>query len=201
MKRILFVLALMISATAMMAKMQHFSFKGIPIDGTLNEYTNNLLRTGCTRIGEMQPGMSVLQGEVAGFKNCIIYVRTPQSYDRVCKVYVKLTENKEHNQLAEDFSIVKNLLDEKYGTPKYYNGCDYNTDKSDDVVYDHKQTRMMGVTIGSILTRCYTYSTDLGCIRLFYSNNREYEGGAFLLLEYVDYNNTKFVRKAVIGEL
>lgn len=54
---------------------EHLTFKGIPIDGTLNEYIAKMKQAKFTLI-ETTDGVALLSGEFAGYQDCIIGVKT-----------------------------------------------------------------------------------------------------------------------------
>jgi hypothetical protein len=51
----------------------HFSFKGVPIDGTLSEYVSKMKQIGFSLIG-MEDGRAMLQGDFAAYNDCTIGV-------------------------------------------------------------------------------------------------------------------------------
>ena len=71
MKRLIFLLFFVNTILISLAqdKSEHLSFKGVPIDGTLNEYVAKMKAAGFSYLGT-QDGTAILQGEFAGFKNC-----------------------------------------------------------------------------------------------------------------------------------
>ena len=54
---------------------EHLSFKGVPIDGTLNVYVSKMEKGGFTLIGT-EDGVAMLKGDFAAYKGCIIEVAT-----------------------------------------------------------------------------------------------------------------------------
>ncbi len=67
------VLTILVSLFTMMcsAQTEHMKFKGVPMEGTLQSFTNKLKTKGFTAVG-IQDGVSLLKGEFAGYKNCTI---------------------------------------------------------------------------------------------------------------------------------
>ena len=49
------------------AQTEHMKFKGVPMEGTIQSFTNKLVAKGFTSIG-IEDGVSLLTGELA--KNC-----------------------------------------------------------------------------------------------------------------------------------
>ena len=72
---------------AMMEKSSHLKFKGVPIDGTLKEFTTRMKRKGFKSVGS-DDGLEILQGDFAAFKECVIYVSTLDDKDLVSRISV-----------------------------------------------------------------------------------------------------------------
>jgi hypothetical protein len=63
------ILTLILSLTVMLTFAQtseHLSFKGVPIDGTLNEYVSKMKNSGFTLIG-IEDGVAMLKGDFAAY--------------------------------------------------------------------------------------------------------------------------------------
>jgi len=76
-------LTLFISLTTMLTFAQtseHLSFKGIPIDGTLDQYVSKMKQSGFTNLST-KDGTVLLSGDFAGYKNCIVGVSTLKHND------------------------------------------------------------------------------------------------------------------------
>ena len=69
MKRLIFLLLFVNTILISLAqdKSEHLSFKGVPIDGTLNEYVAKMKAAGFSYLGT-QDGTAILQGDFAGFR-------------------------------------------------------------------------------------------------------------------------------------
>jgi len=70
---------------------EHLSFKGVPIDGTLNEYVSKMKQSGFTHLGT-ENGVAILKGDFAGYKDCHIGVSTLKQKDLVYKIGVLFPE-------------------------------------------------------------------------------------------------------------
>ena len=68
MKRLIFSLLFVstIFISSAQDKSEHLSFKGVPIDGTLNEYVSKMKAAGFSYLGT-QEGAASLLGDFAGF--------------------------------------------------------------------------------------------------------------------------------------
>lgn len=68
-------------------KSEHLSFKGVPINGTLNEYVSKMKTAGFSYLGT-QDGTAILQGDFAGFKSCTVGVSTLKAVNVVSTIGV-----------------------------------------------------------------------------------------------------------------
>ena len=104
---------------ATMKKSTHLKFKGVPIDGKLDEFKSRMKRKGFKHIGT-QDNAEILQGDFADFKECMIYVSTLDNKDLVSKISVVFPEQKQWKYLYGDYTHLKELLTEKYGKPSAF---------------------------------------------------------------------------------
>jgi hypothetical protein len=93
---------------------KHLSFKGVPINGTLNEYVSKMKMNGFTQIGT-EDGVALLKGDFASYKNCIIGVSTLKQKDLVSKISVIFPECDTWSSLTSSYFNLKEMLTEKYG--------------------------------------------------------------------------------------
>ena len=70
---LIFAVAFVLSSFAQTT--EHLKFKGVPIDGTLSEYVLKMKQAGFQLI-ETDDGVAVLEGEFAGYRDCMIGVKT-----------------------------------------------------------------------------------------------------------------------------
>jgi len=97
-------------------KSEHLSFKGVPIDGTLNEYVSKMKLSGFTHLGT-ENGMALLNGDFAGYKDCHVGVSTLKQKDLVYRIGVLFPEQDTWSRLSANYFDLKNMLTEKYGNP------------------------------------------------------------------------------------
>ena len=95
---------------------QHLTFKGVPIDGTLNDYVLKMKKSGFIHKGT-EDGIAVLEGDFASYKNCIVGVSTLKQKDLVSKIVVAFPERDTWSLLSGNYFNLKELLTEKYGEP------------------------------------------------------------------------------------
>ena len=98
------------------ANQQHLTFKGIAIDGRLNDFVAKLKTNGFTFLGT-EEGITMLQGDFASYKNCLVAVSTLKQKDLVSKISVIFQEKKNWASLSNNYFSLKELLIEKYGEP------------------------------------------------------------------------------------
>lgn len=88
------ILAFVTSAIALAQNnSEHMTFKGVPIDGTLNEFVDKMKQARFTYIGT-HDGIAVLQGDFAGHKGCTIGVYTLKSSNKVNTIAVMFPPQK-----------------------------------------------------------------------------------------------------------
>ena len=59
---------------------EHLTFKGVQIDGKLDEYIIKMKQSGFTVVGA-EKGMALLNGDFAGYKDCKVGVTTLKEKD------------------------------------------------------------------------------------------------------------------------
>ena len=108
-------LAALVSVSA--AQTSHLKFKGIPIEGTLNSFVQQLRAKGFSYIGT-QDGIAVLNGEFAATKGCTVGVTRFSDRDQVNQVVVVFPKKDTWSGISQSYFSLKELLTEKYGTPE-----------------------------------------------------------------------------------
>lgn len=186
-------LAFIVFATAFAQKeSEHLTFKGVPIDGTLNEYVSKMKQAGFTYIGT-EDGTAVLQGDFAGFKGCTVGVSTLKSANKVNTIGVIFPEQDDWASLENNYKHLKSMLTEKYGKPsecvEEFQG--YGTPQTDNVKM-HK-LRMDECTWYT------TYTTPKGDIQLSIDNQSVMK--CYVLLRYFDKINTDAVKAQAMDDL
>ena len=135
MKRILIALLFVFSCIGAMAQNanEHLKFMGIPINGTLESFTQKLVAKGMKRqLGWDNTG--VFRGTFAGECDCKVYVNRIPSRNIVYRIVVCLPSRDTWDWLEKDYNKFKEMLTSKYGEPKFcsesfkeatYVGSDY----------------------------------------------------------------------------
>ena len=191
MKKALFTLVCLVIMGGVMAQEEHLSFKGVPINGTLKQYTAAMVKAGFKSEGT-QDGLSLLSGDFAGFKGCIVGVSTVKNCDVVNRIAVLFPEKETWSALLGDYEHLKDLLTEKYGEPEQ------NVERFNDRMYSDN-SKIYAVNNGEL--EWYTiFSTELGDIELtLVGGTIGYK--ARVRLTYWDAKNSETVRQNALDDL
>src|SRR5687767_15739458 len=171
---------------------KHLTFKGVPIDGTLNEYVSKMKQNGFKHLST-EDGVAILQGDFAGYKNCNVGVSILKQKDLVYKIGVLFPEKDTWSKLSGNYFDLKQMLTEKYGKPsEEVEKFDRHSEPRDD------NSRMYEVQFD----RCKYYSiwdTDKGKIHLSVEHNSV--TSCFVKLSYFDKSNSATIKKQAIDDL
>lgn len=197
MKTILTLLFLVFTFTTSFAQsnsdsLGHLTFKGVPIDGTLDGYVSKMKKSGFTHVGT-EDGVAMLRGDFAGYKNCIVGVSTLKQKDLVSKVAVIFPAMETWSSLSSDYYLLKELLTEKYGEPaESVEEFDTRSQPRND---NH---RMHEVEFDNCKYHT-TYETEKGSIEL--SIGHDGVLSCFVTLVYRDKINGNILRAKALGDL
>lgn len=191
---VVFILIAMISFAQTQVNSEsstHLAFKGVPIDGTLDDYVLQMKKNGFNHIGT-EDGIAMLEGDFASYKKCIVVVATLKQKDLVSKISVMFPEQATWSSLSSDYFILKELLTEKYGKPSD------STEKFDGMQPRDDNSKMYEVQ----MDRCKyytTFETEKGSIQL----SIEHEGvmRCFVVLAYYDKINSEIIKANAIDDL
>lgn len=95
---------------------EHLTFKGVPINGTLNEFVSKLKQKGLAHIGT-EEGIAMLKGDFAAYKNCTIAAVSLKQKNLVAKVGVIFPSLETWSSLSNNYFSLKEMLTKKYGEP------------------------------------------------------------------------------------
>ena len=176
----------------------HASFKGIPINGTLDSFTTKLKAQGFTCV-DSQSGISTLTGTFAAVSNSNIYVVSTNNL--VWKVVVEFPREstwvsavKSYNEFKESFGkkYETNSLDKEY-FPEGFSGSPDDSYFKRSEMYDalKKETAKWDST--------FPIPGGMAVVRIIPS----FEGYSYfrVVLEYYDWVNTEARDKAVIDDI
>lgn len=173
---------------------QHLSFKGVPIDGTLKEYTNAMIKAGFQYEGTTPNGSSMLTGDFAGYKGCTIGVSTMENLDVVSHIAVLFPDNDTWTAVLSDYESLKSMLTEKYGYP---------TDSKEiftGYIGDYHNGLIMHALKDGEYEWYTSFSTELGYIRLSITSGIKYHTAAVTLV-YFDKINSDKIRQSAMDDL
>lgn len=159
---------------------EHLKFKGVPIDGTLDQFVLKMKAAGLQHM-KSEDGIAYLKGEFAGYQNCHIGVASLLPKDITHKVIIIFPENSNWDGLHSNYIMIKKLLIEKYGNPTL------NEEKFDSYS-EPSDDRMRFIYVQ--MEKCQYYSiwnTENGNIQLSIENG---ENICFVNLVYFDKINS-----------
>ncbi|MBQ7205579.1 MAG: hypothetical protein IJS04_07030 [Muribaculaceae bacterium] len=114
--RLLLILMLLILPITMFAQSKHLTFKGIPIDGTLKEFSKKLVQNGFMEI-ETTTDFAEFEGTFAGHSNCTVIAYSSPNGQLVHSVAVIFPQLDSWSLLEGQYRGIKESLIKKYGAP------------------------------------------------------------------------------------
>lgn len=129
---------------AVLESSNHLKFKGVPIDGKLEDLVSRMKRKGFKHI-DTKGDTEIMQGDFADFKECTVYVTTLDNKDLVSRIDVAFPKQDKWEYLHGDYKHLKELQTEKYGKPSscvekfqslYGSGPSNDMDKMYEVGFD-----------------------------------------------------------------
>lgn len=194
MKRIVFLFTFLYITLASFAQdgNEHLTFKGVPIDGTLNSFVAQLKQKGFTHIGT-NDGVAMLSGDFAAYKNCTIGAVSLKERDLVCKVAVIFPSRDTWSSLETNYQSLKQMLTKKYGEPS---DCvetfqSYSQPRDDNSkMHELKMDRCKFYTI---------FETEKGSIELQISHQSVSE--CYVVLSYYDAVNQQAIMSDAMDDL
>ena len=196
MKKIIITLSLLmvLMSSSFAQSSEHLKFKGVPIDGTLNEYVNKMKQAGFY-YETTEDGIALLSGEFAGYSDCIVGVKTLQKLNLVHEIVVLFPSQDKWAGLNYDYERLKTMLTKKYGEPdeciERFNAPSYMTMDDNAKMYQVKSNNCEYYS---------KYDTNNGSISLTISNDG-YEFGCRVKLFYTDKTNSEIFDDAVMEDL
>lgn len=180
-------------SVASYAQSEHLTFKGVPIDGTLAEYTEKMQEKGFEYLYS-DNGITILQGDFAGYKNCQIGVSTLDNMDLVSTIAVIFQSYESWSLLHNNYTNLKEMLSQKYGKPAIVvEEFQSSYPPRDDRAKMHEV----------VMDRCKYYSIfeiDLGFIELSINKSNNYSEGV-VVLKYRDRANSLETTAAAMDDL
>lgn len=170
----------------------HLTFKGVPLDGTLDQYVTKMKQTGFSHIST-KDGIAILKGDFAGYKDCIVAVSTLKQKDLVHKIGVMFSEKDTWSSLSGNYFQLKEMLTEKYGQPSIeVEKFDMYKEPDDD------GTKMFAVKYDNCKYHSF-WEIDKGKIQL--SIDHDGVTRCFVKLVYFDKVNGEAIKKQALDDL
>lgn len=189
MKRILLTIVITCCSLISWAQSEHLTFKGVPIDGSLTEFVAKMKTAGFDHLGT-QDGMAMLQGDFAGYKNCMVGVYTIKPINVVSMIGVLFNARDTWSDLESDYDFFKSMLTEKYGEPAIVvEEFERPQRDNNDKIHELRMDRC---------TWASAFHTEKGSIELSMEYNN-YE--CRVILRYRDKINTERVKKQAMEDL
>ncbi len=195
MKKITIVVIVVFATMISFAQTQssgHLTFKGVPVDGTLNEYVSKMKQSGFTLL-RTENGIAMLTGDFAAYKDCLVGVSTLKQKDLVSKITVIFAERDTWSSLLENYFELKEMQTQKYGTPaESIEKFDTYSEPRND------QSKMYEVKMNNCKYST-TYETDKGSIQLFLAHDGI--SSCYVVLAYYDKINGDIIRARAMDDL
>jgi hypothetical protein len=185
------VLFFISSLTAQTTEIPHLMFKGVPIDGTLSEYVEKMKLNGFV-VAASEPGTSLLQGDFAGYKDCLVGVVTMKQKDLVSRIKVMFPEQNDWSSLHGNYVNLKDMLIQKYGQPTEVVEVfpSYPSVTNDGLKYTYVQ-------VGECNYKT-VFETPKGKVSLYIDN---IDSKCFVGLSYTDKINGEIMKAKAIDDL
>lgn len=175
---------------------KHLTFKGVPINGTLSQFVAKMQSAGFKRANknsrDADKGQVKLVGDFAGYNNCSVFVSTQSQLDLVCKIRVDFPEREHWEELYGDYTKLKGLLTEKYGSPKSV------VEKTSPTYRDDPSSLMYGIEFDKNTYKT-TFTPTNGTIVIFLTHDSTYD--PYVCLVYFDAENMKAEKNLALSDL
>lgn len=178
MKKILLSFFALLFSLVVFAQSEHFTFKGIPIDGDLSSFMEQMQKQGFAWKAKDDNG-AVFTGKFAGVNDCCVMVHCSEGVVTAVSVMFPFAET--WGELYGRFSSLKEMLTKKYGYPA--------VSKEEFQSYTPSSDGMKLFAVEQDDTDfLYVFEPKNGSIELSLSHRKveSYEEKAFVLLKYFD---------------
>lgn len=197
MKKVIVLIYIYLSALSAYAQniadsSKHLTFKGVPLDGSLDQFVSKMKQSGF-KVLSSGDGIAALEGDFAGYKDAFVGVYTLSPKNLVFKIVVIFPDKDTWSTLFQNYSNLKELLTEKYGkasdvVEKFDNESSERDDQSK--MYAVKMDRCKYLTV---------WNTDKGEIQLSIDHIKF--DRCFVKLVYFDKLNGDTMRKKALDDL
>lgn len=172
------------------ASSDHLEFKGIPIDGSIDDFTSKLKKVGFKSAGKYNGDPYFVDGNFAGYYSEILVESTPSGI--VCAIRIFPENHDEWQPIEADYKKLKAALTKKYGKPAK---C---IEKFTDTMQPRSNSDKYICLITGTCNYVTTFETDKGTITLSISKE-DFNKGVSLV--YQDKENSKIADSDMLDEL
>ena len=198
MKHLIFICLLAVYGCSTMAQ-DHQTFKGIPINGTIADFTKKLESKGFVAAEADEAGNASWSGVFAGYENCAVSMLAIPNSDRIYGVKVTITVEMPL-VFSEEYQKMKSMLTEKYGEP---------TTKTEEATVETVDNDTADIDFSGI------FDEILKAMRIKTADVQVFESASgtinmvgynigfagVMVLTYIDKANNKAYRQSVIDDL
>ena len=188
------IIAVLTAMVTLAQTSEHLTFKGVPIDGPLNEYVTKMKQSGFECSGT-KDGIAVLKGDFAGYKDCYIKVSTLNQIDLVYKIRVTFPDHDTWSSLYANYSDLKQMLTEKYAKPTDVVEI-FDVSPYPPPLYDN--SKMLELKLDKCRYSAL-WKTNNGEIHLFIDHYGL--SSCFVRLIYLDKTNSDIIKEKAKGDL
>lgn len=169
---------------------EHLSFKGIPIEGSLNAFCQKLKTKGFVETGMLVGNSRLFKGPFTG-RQATVHITATDNGKDVFLVTVLLPESDEWNNLVSTYRNFKDLYTEKYGNPTT---CEENTPSR----YDSNSANMYELYQGRVSYYC-VFKVSGGIIRISIDKAKLNKGQ--IVISYLDKQNAGAKRQRDLDDI
>lgn len=186
---------MMFTAAFAQAESEHLTFKGIPIDGSLDSFVQKMKQKGFTYLTSFDNDV-VMKGTFSGYNDCKIHVVSTKQKESVYCVVVIFPETDSWGILSSNYFKLKELLTTKYGEPS---AC---TETFDSYSQPRDDQMKMLYTQADKCKYETVFILSNGEIKLIISHVRaDYQDSCYVSLIYTDYVNYMNNQSEAIDDL
>lgn len=187
MKRIITSFAFILSTFFVMAE-GHMTFKGVEIDGTIQEFTKKITAKGFKNFG-IEDGTATLIGTFTG-EDVIVVAYSTLKTKKVYRVGVIYQAGSQWSMIYNKYSNLKDMLIKKYGEPS-------------EIVEEVAESYMKGdelhaLHMDKLFYQCI-FQAEQGLVELRIAHEDIH--GDFIIIAYTDAVNGQIAESEMIDEL
>ena len=175
----------------------HIKFKGVLLGGSLDVFLSEMKKQGFSYVEQKsQEDCIILSGAFAGYSDCKLFVFYSLPYKIVANVAVNFPDQIKWDHLYSQYSKLKILLTEKYGSPS---SCIEEFDSSREISSNYEKMFYLEQDRCNFET---VYFVEGGYIKLLISHlNFEGIHHSYVSLIYVDFETYSNKEKKAIDDL